>query len=133
MIESLQNNSFHADLGESIGFVKLNDVLDAWANGNEFLTKYDAFRTNTCTLKSRESVEENIATLNRLVNESGLNDDDKRTLMDCIKAVSQLFDNYGLAYALDFVQRNMVYALDEELERLKVEEQFKCTFDSNKE
>lgn len=121
MIESLQNNGFHADLGESIGFVKLNDALNAWANRNEFLTKYDAFRTNSYPLKSRESVEESIATLNRLVNESGLNDDDKRTLMDCIKTVSQLFDNYGLAYALDFVQRNMVYALDEELERMKIE------------
>lgn len=121
MIESLQNNGFHADLGESIGFVKLNDALNAWANRNEFLAKYDAFRTNSYPLKSRESVEESIATLNRLVNESGLNDDDKRTLMDCIKTVSQLFDNYGLAYALDFVQRNMVYALDEELERMKIE------------
>lgn len=123
MTETLENNGFQADLKKTIGFVKIDDVINAWDNRNEFLTKYEMLRTTTYPLKSRKEVEESIATLNRLVNESGLSDDDKRTLMDCIKIVSQLFDNYGLAFALDFVHRNMEYALDEELERVKAGKQ----------
>lgn len=116
------NNGYHADLAETIDFEKFDNVLDAWVEKNEFLKKYDAFRSNTFPLKSREEVENSIATLNRLVNESGLSDNDKHTLMDCIKVVSLLFDNYGLSFAVGFVKRNMAYALDEELERMKAEE-----------
>lgn len=117
-----ENNGFHADFRESIGTVKLDSVLKAWANRNEFLTKLEVLRTTTTPLKSTEEVKESIDTMNRLINGSGLSDNDKCTLMDCIKLVSQVFDNYGLAYALDFVHRNMEYALDEELERMKIEE-----------
>lgn len=109
MTKPIENNGFQAD----------NDVLDAWDNRNDFLKKYEMLRTTTYPLKSREEVEESIATLNRLVNECGLSDEDKHTLIDSIKVVSQLFDNYGLSFALDFVHRNMEYALDEELERVK--------------
>lgn len=116
------NNGFHADLAETIDYEKLDNVIDAWVEKNEFLTKYDVFRTNKFPLKSREEIENSIATLNRIVNDSGMSDDDKRTLMDCIKVVSLLFDNYGLSFALGFVKRNMAYALDEELERMKAEE-----------
>ena len=123
MTEILENKSFHADLAETIDYEKLDNVLNAWDNRNEFLTKYEVFRTTTNPLKSREAVEERIATLNRLVNESGLCDDDKRTLMDCIKVVSQLFDNFGLIDALDFIHRNMEYALEEELEKVKAGKQ----------
>lgn len=133
MIESLKNNSFHADLAETIDYEKLDNVLDAWADKNEFLKKYEAFRTTTFPLKSRVEVEKSITSLNRIVNDSGMSDNDKRTLMDCIKVVSLLFDNYGLSFALEFVKRNMAYALDEEIERMKAEEHFKCAFDSNKE
>ena len=115
-------NGYHADLAETIDYEKLDNVLDAWVDKNEFLTKYDAFRTNKFPLKSREEVENSIATLNQIVNGSGMSDDDKRTLMDCIKAVCLLFDNYGLSFAVGFVRRNMAYALDEELERMKAEE-----------
>ena len=117
-----ENNGFHADFREAIGSEKLDSVLKAWANRNEFLTKLEVLRTTTTPLKSIEEVKESIDTLNRLINGSGLSDNDKCTLMDCIKLVSQVFDNYGLAYSLDFVQRNMEYALDEELERMKAEE-----------
>lgn len=117
-----ENNGFHADFRESIGTVKLDSVLKAWADRNEFLTKLEVLRTTTNPLKSPEEVKESIDTMNRLINGSGLSDNDKCTLMDCIKLVSQVFDNYGLAYSLDFVQRNMEYALDEELERMKAEE-----------
>lgn len=117
-----ENNGFHADFRESIGTVKLDSVLKAWANRNEFLTKLEVLRTTTNPLKSPEEVKESIDTMNSLINGSGLSDNDKRTLMDCIKLVSQVFDNYGLSYSLDFVQRNMEYALDEELERIKAEE-----------
>lgn len=123
MTNTLERNNYHAELEEAIGFAKFNSVLDAWENRNEFLKKFEVLRATTNPLKSKEEVEESIATLNRLVNHSGLCDDDKQTLMDCIKVVSQLFDNYGLAYALDFVQRNMEYALDKELERMKINEQ----------
>lgn len=122
MTKPLENNCYHADLAATIDFEKLDNVLDAWADKNEFLTKYDAFRTNKFPLKSREEVENSIATLNRIVNDSGMSDDDKRVLMDCIKVVSLLFDNYGLSFAVGFVKRNMAYALDEELERMKAEE-----------
>lgn len=123
-LENMQNenNGFHADFRESIGTVKLDSVLKAWANRNEFLTKLEVLRTTTTPLKSTEEVKESIDTMNRLINGSGLSDNDKCTLMDCIKLVSQVFDNYGLSYSLDFVQRNMEYALDEELERIKAEE-----------
>ena len=117
-----ENNGFHADFRESIGTVKLDSVLNAWDNRNEFLTKYDMLRTTKFPMKSIEEVKESIDTLNRLINGSGLSDNDKCTLMDCIKLVSQVFDNYGLSYSLDFVHRNMEYALDEELERMKAEE-----------
>ena len=116
------NNGFHADFRETIGSVILDSVLKAWANRNEFLTKLEVLRTTTNPLKSTEEVKEGIDTMNRLINGSGLSDNDKCTLMDCIKLVSQVFDNYGLAYSLDFVHRNMEYALDEELERMKIEE-----------
>ena len=116
------NNGYYADLAETIDFEKFDNVLDAWVEKNEFLKKYDAFRTNKFPLKSKQEVENSIATLNRIVNDSGMSDDDKRTLMDCIKVVSLLFDNYGLSYALGFVKRNMAYALDTELERMKAEE-----------
>lgn len=116
------NNGYHADLAETIDYEKLDNILDAWVDKNEFLTKYDAFRTNRFPLKSKQEVENSIATLNRIINDSGMSDDDKRTLMDCIKVVSLLFDNYGLSYALGFVKRNMAYALDTELERMKAEE-----------
>ena len=116
------NNGYQADLAATIDYEKLDNVLDAWVDKNEFLTKYDAFRTNKFPLKSKAEVEKSIATLNRLVNESGLSDNDKHTLMDCIKVVSLLFDNYGLSFAVGFVKRNMAYALDEELERMKAEE-----------
>lgn len=122
MTKPLENNGYQADLAATIDFEKLDNVLDAWADKNEFLTKYDAFRTNKFPLKSREEVENSIATLNRIVNDSGMSDDDKRVLMDCIKVVSLLFDNYGLSFAVGFVKRNMAYALDEELERMKAEE-----------
>lgn len=122
MTKPSANSSFHADLAETIDFEKFDNVLDAWVDKNEFLTKYDAFRTNRFPLKSREEVENSIATLNRIINDSGMSDDDKRTLMDCIKAVCLLFDNYGLSFAVGFVRRNMAYALDEELERMKAEE-----------
>ena len=122
MTKPLENNCYHADLAATIDYEKLDNVLDAWVDKNEFLTKYDAFRTNKFPLKSREEVENSIATLNRIVNDSGMSDDDKRTLMDCIKVVSLLFDNYGLSFAVGFVRRNMAYALDEELERMKAEE-----------
>ena len=122
MTKPLENNCYHADLAATIDYEKLDNVLDAWVDKNEFLTKYDAFRTNKFPLKSREEVENSIATLNRIVNDSGMCDDDKRTLMDCIKVVSLLFDNYGLSFAVEFVRRNMSYALDEELERMKAEE-----------
>ena len=123
-LENMQNenNGFHADFRESIGTVKLDSVLKAWDNRNEFLTKLEVLRTTTNPLKSTEEVMESIDTMNRLINGSGLSDNDKCTLMDCIKLVSQVFDNYGLAYSLDFVHRNMEYALDEELERMKIEE-----------
>lgn len=116
------NNGFHADFRESIGTVKLDSVLKAWDNRNEFLTKLEVLRTTTNPLKSTEEVMESIDTMNRLINGSGLSDNDKCTLMDCIKLVSQVFDNYGLSYSLDFVHRNMEYALDKELERIKAEE-----------
>lgn len=116
------SNGYHADLAETIDYEKLDNILDAWVDKNEFLTKYDAFRTNRFPLKSKQEVENSIATLNRIINDSGMSDDDKRTLMDCIKVVSLLFDNYGLSYALGFVKRNMAYALDTELERMKAEE-----------
>ena len=122
MTKPLENDGFYADLAATIDFEKLDNVLDAWTDKNEFLTKYDAFRTNKFPLKSREEVEISIATLNRIVNDSGMSDDDKRTLMDSIKVVSLLFDNYGLSFAVGFVKRNMAYALDEELERMKAEE-----------
>lgn len=122
MTKPLENDGFYADLAATIDFEKLDNVLDAWTDKNEFLTKYDAFRTNKFPLKSREEVENSIATLNRIVNDSGMSDDDKRTLMDSIKVVSLLFDNYGLSFAVGFVKRNMAYALDEELERMKAEE-----------
>ena len=123
-LENMQNenNGFHADFRETIGSVILDSVLKAWANRNEFLTKLEVLRTTTNPLKSTEEVKEGIDTMNRLINGSGLSDNDKCTLMDCIKLVSQVFDNYGLAYSLDFVHRNMEYALDEELERMKIEE-----------
>lgn len=130
MRKPLENNGFHADLAETIDFEKLDNVLDAWVDKNEFLKKYEAFRTNTFPLRTREEVEKSIATLNRIVNDSGMSDDDKRTLMDCIRVVSLLFDNYGLSFAVGFVKRNMAYALDEEIERMKAEEHFKCAFDS---
>lgn len=116
------NNGFHADFRESIGTVKHDSVLKAWDNRNEFLTKLEVLRTTTNPLKSTEEVMESIDTMNRLINGSGLSDNDKCTLMDCIKLVSQVFDNYGLSYSLDFVHRNMEYALDKELERIKAEE-----------
>lgn len=122
MTKPLENNGYQADLAAAIDYEKLDNVLDAWVDKNEFLTKYDAFRTNKFPLKSREEVENSIATLNRIVNDSGMSDDDKRVLMDCIKVVSLLFDNYGLSFAVEFVRRNMSYALDEELERMKAEE-----------
>lgn len=117
-----ENNGFYVDFRESIGTVKLDSVLKAWANRNEFLTKLEALRTTTNPLKSTEEVKECIDTMNRLINGSGLNDNDKCTLMDCIKLVSQVFDNYGLSYSLDFIHRNMEFALDKELERMKAEE-----------
>lgn len=116
------NNGFHADFREAIGSEKLDSVLNAWDNRNEFLTKYDILRTTKFPMKSIEEVNESIDTLNRLINRCGFSDNDKRTLMDCIKMVSQVFDNYGLSYSLDFVHRNMEYALDKELERIKAEE-----------
>ena len=122
MTKPLENNGYQADLAAAIDYEKLDNVLDAWVDKNEFLTKYDAFRTNKFPLKSREEVEKSIASLNQIVNNSGMSDDDKRTLMDCIKVVSLLFDNYGLSFAVGFVRRNMAYALDEELERMKAEE-----------
>ena len=123
-LENMQNenNGFHADFRETIGSVILDSVLKAWANRNEFLTKLEVLRTTTNPLKSTEEVKEGIDTMNRLINGSGLSDNDKCTLMDCIKLVSQVFDNYGLSYSLDFVHRNMEYALDKELERIKAEE-----------
>ena len=133
MTKPLENDGFYADLAATIDFEKLDNVLDAWTDKNEFLKKYDAFRTNKFPLKSREEVEKSIATLNRIVNDSGMCDDDKRTLMDFIQVICLLFDNYGLSFALGFVKRNMAYALDEELERMKAEEHFICAFDSNTE
>lgn len=113
---------FHADLAETIGFEKLNDVLNAWEDRNNFLTKYQAIFTSSRPMKSRAEIEESIATFNKLINECKLSDDDKRILMDSIKTLAKLFDNYGLSYSLNFVHRNIEDAADKELERMKEEE-----------
>ena len=56
MTKPSENNGYHADLAETIDYEKLDNILDAWVDKNEFLTKYDAFRTNRFPLKSKQEV-----------------------------------------------------------------------------
>jgi len=116
------STGFHADLAETIGFEKLDEVLTAWDDRNNFLTKYKAIFSPSRPMKSRAEIEESIATFNKLINECQLSDDDKRILMDSVKTLAKLFDNYGLSYSLNFVHRNIEDAADKELERMKEKE-----------
>ncbi len=115
------STGFHADLAETIGFEKFDEILNAWDDRNNFLTKYKAIFTPSRPMKSRAEIEESIAKFNKLINECQLSDDDKRTLMDILQTLAKVFDNYGLSYSLNYVHRNIEDAADKELERMKEE------------